>query len=55
MGGHRLQFYATDVEIAEWLVDTLPDEFGPYDVVGQQWEDDHLGPLRSGSMSYSAS
>jgi hypothetical protein len=35
VGGHRLQFYATDAEIAEWLQEMLPAAFGPYSIVGQ--------------------
>jgi hypothetical protein len=45
VGGHRLQFYATDAEIAEWLVETLPETFGPYDVVGQEWQDGRWEPF----------
>jgi hypothetical protein len=38
-GGHRLQFYATDAEIAEWLQEMLPPAFAPYTIVGQEWRD----------------
>jgi len=30
VGGHSFQFYATDDEVAEWLLETLPAEFAPY-------------------------
>lgn len=36
VGGHRLQFYATDAEIAEWLEEMLPPAFAPYRIVGQE-------------------
>lgn len=37
VGGHRLQFYATDAEIAEWLEEMLPPAFAPYGIVGLEW------------------
>jgi hypothetical protein len=37
VGGRRLQFYATDDEIAEWLLEMLPPRFGPYSVLAQEW------------------
>jgi hypothetical protein len=35
--GRSLQFYATDDEMAEWLVETLPTEFAPYLVFREEW------------------
>lgn len=32
--GHRLQFYATDEEVRDWLVEGLPKGWEPYFVVG---------------------
>jgi len=29
VGGHSLSFYATDAEIAEWLQESLPEQFAP--------------------------
>lgn len=37
VGGSRFDFYATDEEIAEWLLETLPPEFAPYAVTGAEW------------------
>ena len=37
VGGRRLQFYATDDEIAEWLLEMLPPRFRPYSVLAQEW------------------
>jgi hypothetical protein len=37
VGGSRLDFYATDDEIAEWLLEMLPSEFAPYAVIGDEW------------------
>jgi hypothetical protein len=45
VGGHRLQFYATDAEIAEWLLEMLPATFGPYSVIGQEWQDGRWEPF----------
>jgi hypothetical protein len=45
VGGHRLQFYATDAEIAEWLLETLPEPLGPYSVVGSEWKDGWRQPF----------
>jgi hypothetical protein len=45
VGGHRLQFYATDAEIAEWLQEMLPPESGPYSIVGQEWQDGRWQPF----------
>ena len=45
VGGHRLQFYAIDAEIVEWLGETLPETFGPYDVVGQEWQGGRWEPF----------
>jgi hypothetical protein len=45
VGGHVLHFYATDAEIAEWLQETLPPEFGPYSIVGQEWHDGRWQPF----------
>ena len=39
IGGHRLQFYATDDEITEWLQETLPGPFAPYSAIGHEWRD----------------
>jgi hypothetical protein len=36
VGGKTLQFYATDDEIAEWLLEALPSERAPYAVIGQE-------------------
>jgi hypothetical protein len=46
VGGHRLQFYATDAEIAEWLLQVLPAAFAPYTVLGQEWRDDRWQPFQ---------
>ena len=35
--GRSFQFDATDQEIAEWLVKTLPNEFAPYVVFREEW------------------
>jgi hypothetical protein len=45
VGGHRLQFYATDAEIAEWLQEILPPESAPYSIVGQEWQDGRWQPF----------
>ena len=45
VGGHRVQFYATDEEIVEWLVETLTAEFAPYDLVGTDWSDGRWIPF----------
>jgi hypothetical protein len=45
VGGHRLNFYATDAEIAEWLLEMLPATFGPYSVIGQEWHDGQWEPF----------
>ena len=45
VGGHRLQFYATDAEIAEWLLEMLPATFGPYSVIGREWHDGRWEPF----------
>jgi hypothetical protein len=47
VGGSRFDFYATDEEIAEWLVETLPPEFAPYAVIGADWieEERHWEPF----------
>jgi hypothetical protein len=37
VGGSRTDFYATDEEIAEWLLETLPPEYAPYALVGREW------------------
>jgi hypothetical protein len=37
VGGSRFDFYATDEEIAEWLLETLPSDLAPYAVVGEEW------------------
>ena len=43
VGGRRIgSFYATADEIAEWLVETLPDEFAPYAVIGEETTPDGL-------------
>jgi hypothetical protein len=39
VGGHRLSFYATDAEIAEWLRESLSEQFAPYTFVGREWRD----------------
>jgi hypothetical protein len=39
VGGRNFQFYATDEEIAEWLIETLPTQFVPYSVLGREWRD----------------
>jgi hypothetical protein len=44
-GGHRLQFYATDAEIAEWLQEMLPPESAPYSIVGREWQDGRWQPF----------
>jgi len=33
-GGKELQFYATDSEVEQWILNFLPEEFGPYRLVG---------------------
>jgi hypothetical protein len=40
VGGSRFDFYATDEEIAEWLLETLPPEFAPYAVTGAEWSEE---------------
>ncbi len=35
--GREMQFYATDEEIADWLVKTLPLQYAPYVILRQQW------------------
>ena len=45
VGGRRLQFYATDSEIAEWLRETLPPELGPFSVIGQEWDQRRWQPF----------
>jgi hypothetical protein len=45
VGGHRLQFYATDAEIAEWLQEVLPPAFAPYSIVGGASEDGRSQPF----------
>jgi hypothetical protein len=45
VGGHRLQFYATDNEIAEWLQEMLPSESAPYSMVGQECRDGRWQPF----------
>jgi hypothetical protein len=45
VGGHRLNFYAADSEIAEWLLEMLPATFSPYSVIGQEWRDGHWEPF----------
>ena len=37
VGGSRFDFYASDEEIAEWLLETLPAESAPYAVTGAEW------------------
>jgi hypothetical protein len=37
VGGSRFDFYATDDEIAEWLLETLPADFAPYAIIGAEW------------------
>jgi len=37
VGGSRFDFYATDEEIAEWLLELLPSDFAPYAVIGAGW------------------
>ena len=37
-----MQFYATDEEIADWLVEKLPGQYAPYVVLGEQWASPHL-------------
>jgi hypothetical protein len=39
VGGSRTDFYATDEEIAEWLLENLPPNFAPYAIVGRQWSE----------------
>lgn len=39
VGGRRLQFYATDDEIGEWLREMLPPSFAPYTVLGREWRE----------------
>jgi hypothetical protein len=36
-GGREMQFYATDEEIAEWLVATLPVQYAPYVILREEW------------------
>lgn len=45
VGGHRLNFYATDAEIAEWLLEMLPATFGPYSVIGKAWHEGQWEPF----------
>jgi hypothetical protein len=45
VGGSRLQFYATDDEIAEWLEEMLPSEFAPFAVIGQERLEDRWHPF----------
>ena len=45
VGGHRLQFYATDAEIADWLQKTLPTSHAPYSIVGQEWDGESWQPF----------
>jgi hypothetical protein len=45
VGGSRLQFYATDDEVAEWLEEMLLGEFAPYAVIGQERSDDQWRPF----------
>jgi hypothetical protein len=40
VGGHGLQFYATDEEIADWLLEMLPPSFAPYSILGQEFRSD---------------
>jgi hypothetical protein len=47
VGGHRLQFYATDAEIAEWLEEMLPPAFAPYWIVGQERAEPFEYPLEA--------
>jgi hypothetical protein len=44
VGGKTLQFYATDDEIAELLLEALPDDFGPYAVLGAEWRENQWVP-----------
>jgi len=37
VGGSRTDFYATDDEIADWLLESLPSELAPYAIVGREW------------------
>ena len=32
-----MQFYATDEEIADWLVETLPGQYAPYVILREEW------------------
>ena len=34
IGGHRFDFFATDQELQDWLVKTLPPPLGPWQVLG---------------------
>lgn len=45
VGGRTLQFYATDDEIAEWLLEMLPPEFAPYAVLGEVWREGEWQPF----------
>jgi hypothetical protein len=45
VGGRRLQFYVTDAEVAEWLQEMLPEELGPYSLVGQEWQNQRWEPF----------
>jgi hypothetical protein len=45
VGGSRLQFYATNDEVAELLEEMLLPEFAPYAVIGQEWRDDQWHPF----------
>jgi hypothetical protein len=45
VGGSRLQFYATNDEVAEWLEEMLLPEFAPYAVIGQERRDDQWRPF----------
>jgi len=35
--GRSMQFYATDEEVAEWLVETLPVQHAPYVILREEW------------------
>lgn len=45
VGGHVLQFYATDDEIVEWLREMLPTTFAPYRIVGKRWQEGRRQPF----------
>jgi hypothetical protein len=36
VGGHRLNFFATDEEVQRWLLTGLPDEFAPYRIIADR-------------------